>query len=82
MNDLKELRDHLFGAMRMVKSGEMQVAQARTISDIGRTLIDTAKIELQYMEQIDQRYDSGFVKLDKPSPEPSGNLRQIGGRSA
>jgi|AntDeeMetagen192_2_1112575.scaffolds.fasta_scaffold01010_13 hypothetical protein len=82
MNDLKELRDHLFGAMRMVKSGEMGVAQARTISDIGRTLIDTAKIELQYMEHVEERCDSGFVRIVKTSPEPIGNVRQIGGRSA
>jgi|GEM_PF-3703002 len=76
-NDMDELRAHLFGAMRMVKSGEMDISQARTISDLGRTLIGTAKIELQYMEKLDYRYDSGFVKLDKPTDK----VRRIG-RSA
>lgn len=80
MNDLQELRDHLFGAMRMVKSGEMDVNKAKTISDLGRTLVSTAKLELQYMEQVDQRYDSGFVKIDGPAKE-NGKVRRIG-RSA
>ena len=80
-NDLEELRAHLFGAMRMVKSGEMDVSQARTISDLGRTLIGTAKVELQYMEQVDQRHDTGFMKTEARRVGHS-NVERIGKRSA
>ena len=80
-NDLDELRAHLFGAMRMVKSGEMEVAQANAISNIGRTLIDSAKLELRYMEQVDQRHDTGFMKTEARRVGHS-NVERLGKRSA
>ena len=75
---MTELRAHLFGAMRMVKSGEMEVAQAKTISELGKTLISSAKLELDYVEKLDARCESGFVKV---GTDDSGQPRRIGSQS-
>ena len=80
-NDLEELRSHLFGALRMVKSGEMDTKKAQTISDLGRTLISSAKLELQYMEHIDERHDTGFMKTEARRVGHS-NVERLGKRSA
>ena len=79
-NKMQDLRDHLFETMEMVKEGKMDVAQARAMSDLGRTIVGTAKIELEYMEKLDARFDSGFLQKEEPMPLGSSNVRQIGKR--
>lgn len=50
MSDISKLREHLFATLEAVKSGSIDLDQARTINEIGKTLIDTAKVEVQYLQ--------------------------------
>lgn len=46
INDLREL---LFATLEGVKSGSMDLDKARAINEIGKTITDTAKVEVDYL---------------------------------
>lgn len=47
--DLTTLREHLFAALAGVKDGSLDLDKARTINELGKTLVDTAKVEVDYL---------------------------------
>jgi hypothetical protein len=47
--DISELREHLFAALKGVKDGSLDLDKARAINDLGKTLIDSAKVEVDYL---------------------------------
>ncbi len=47
--DLTTLREHLFAALQGVKDGTLDLEKARSINEIGKTLVDTAKVEVDYL---------------------------------
>lgn len=49
-NTMDDLRDHLFMCIELVKSGEMKPDAAKAVEGLGRTLIESAKVELRAME--------------------------------
>jgi hypothetical protein len=58
---LSDLRAALFDTLDKVKSGELELDKARTINDIGKTLVDTAKVEVQYLEVVEDVGESAFI---------------------
>lgn len=48
-NSLAALRAHLFDAIKSVKAGTLDLDKARVVNDIGRTLVDSAKVEVDYL---------------------------------
>jgi hypothetical protein len=48
-NDITALRAHLFETLRQVKGGEIDLDKARAVNEIGKTLIDTARVEVDYL---------------------------------
>lgn len=51
-NKLPDLRDHLFEAIEMLKSGEMELTTAREINSLAQTLVASAKVEVDYIRQV------------------------------
>lgn len=49
MNDLTALREHLFAALQGVKDGSLDLDKARAVNELGKTLVDTAKVEVDYL---------------------------------
>jgi hypothetical protein len=47
--DLTALRAALFETLRGVRTGTVDLDKARAINEIGKTLIDTAKVEVDYL---------------------------------
>lgn len=47
--DLGALRAHLFAALEGVKSGQLELDKARAINELSKTLVDTAKVEVDYL---------------------------------
>lgn len=72
--NLSDLRAALFDTLEKVKSGELELDKARTINDIGKTLIDSAKVEVQYLEAIGGAGESNFIApADGGTPQlPNG----------
>ena len=50
--DITALREHLFDAIAGVKSGSLDLDKARAINELGKTLVDTAKVEVDYLKAL------------------------------
>ena len=52
MNDdnINALRAALFEALRGVKAGTLELDKARAINELSKTLVDTARVEVAYLE--------------------------------
>lgn len=51
-NKMNDLQEHLFLAIEMLQTGELKVDQAMAISKLGGTLLESAKVEMKYMELV------------------------------
>lgn len=47
--DITALREALFDTLQKVKTGELDVEKARAINELGKTLVDSAKVEVEYL---------------------------------
>lgn len=64
-NKIEDLRNHLFETIEMLKDKEIDVHTAKAISDTAQVIINSAKIEIEFMKQTDDTKHSGFIRLDK-----------------
>lgn len=77
MKTTADLREHLFATLDALRDKEnpMDVARAKAVSDVAQTLINVARVELDYLRQIDGR-ESAFIALagkdDTPAALPPG----------
>ena len=51
-NKMKDLRDHLFETIEALKDEDkpMDIERAKAISGVAQTLIETAKVELKFLD--------------------------------
>jgi hypothetical protein len=54
-NTMTDLRNHLFEVMESLKDEErpMDLARAKAIVDVGQTIINSAKVEVDFLNAID-----------------------------
>jgi len=50
-NSIETLREHLFDALKGLKDETMDINTAKAISDIGQTIINSAKVEIDFQKQ-------------------------------
>ena len=72
-NGIEDLRNHLFETIEALKDEDhpMDVQRARAISGAAKEIINTAKVELDFMELTGQDTGNTFIKrneLPKPGP--------------
>lgn len=83
-NKIEDLRNHLFATLEglLDESNPMDVDRARAVSEVAKTMIDSAKAETERMKLVyDLGVDAGtdFIPKDKRLPSP--HLRSVeGGR--
>lgn len=75
-NKLSDLRDHLFAQLEAVREAsdenlQKEVQRAQSVSDIGRVLIDSAKVEIEYFRQIGGENSSSSFIESKPALPPA-----------
>lgn len=46
---ISDLRETLFATLEAVKSGELDLEKARQINEVAKTIVDTAKVEVDYL---------------------------------
>jgi hypothetical protein len=46
---INDLRETLFATLQAVKDGSLDLDRARAVNEIGKTLVDTAKVEVDYL---------------------------------
>jgi hypothetical protein len=54
-NKLADLRDHLFETLEALKDGSMDLARAKTVSEVAQTMINLAKVEVDMVRAMDGR---------------------------
>lgn len=47
---IEDLREALFATLQGVKDGSIDVEKARAVNELGKTLCDTAKVEVDYIK--------------------------------
>jgi len=69
------LRAHLFDALRDIKAGALDLDKARAINEVAKTLIDSAKVEVDYIKATnDDASNTGFIAAPE-QPLPPGVVR-------
>lgn len=76
-HDISALRTHLFDAIAGVKAGSLDLDKARAINELGKTLVDTAKVEVDYIRATSGSATSTFIQparedVTDPAALPSG----------
>ena len=66
---IEDLRAALFDTLQGLKAGTVSVETARGINEIGKTLVDTAKVEIDYL-RLTEREESEFLS----SPGVGNNM--------
>ena len=59
-NTIEDLRAILFETLRGIKTGQVDIERAKAVCDISQTIINTGKLEVDYMRQTGQG-GTGFV---------------------
>jgi hypothetical protein len=82
-NKLEDLRNHLFETLESLKDEEkpMEVDRARAIAGVAHAIIDSAKLELQFLELTGQEPGSDFLEAKKKLPAATGQIRAVSGKT-
>lgn len=67
-NDVHELRRQLFATIRGVRDKTIDIDQARAINDIGKTLTDLAKVEVDAMRVTGETKSEFLTAQDERKP--------------
>ncbi len=68
MSDITDLRKHLFDVLEQLKDkkNQMEIERARAIAEVAQTVINTAKVEVEYAKATSQAPASGFIPAEQP----------------
>lgn len=75
--DINGLRDRLFDLLDGVKGGTVDVEKAKTMVRVADSIIDTARVENEFLRATDNVRGTGFIS--QASPEPPQIKRGIAG---
>lgn len=70
---IADLRTHLFDAIEGLKAGTMDLDRARGIADLSQTVINSAKVEVDFIKATGNTQGSGFIALPAPDATPGGD---------
>jgi hypothetical protein len=64
-NKIQDLRSHLFDVIENLKdpNSKMDIDKAKAISDIAQVIINSAKVEVDYMKNVGG-LGSGFIEMN------------------
>jgi hypothetical protein len=75
-NKLTDLRNHLFATIELLLDDEspMDIDRAKAVSDVAQTIINSAKIEVDFLKQVGGSQTTGFIPFDsEPKSSRSGS---------
>lgn len=81
-NKIEDLRNHLFATIEGLRDPDepMALDRAKAISDVAQTIINSAKVEVEFMKATGAMQGSGFVPLPQssdpalPPPRSAGRV--------
>lgn len=77
-NKIEDLRNHLFATIEDLRDTEkpMDIQRAKAIAEVAQTIINSAKVEVDFIEATGATRGTGFIPEDK-KPAESGDGRAI-----
>ncbi|CAM2143676.1 conserved protein of unknown function [Pararobbsia alpina] len=88
MSNITDLRAHLMDTLAALKDKDnpMDVDRARAVAQVASVIVDTAKVEVDFLKVTGAAGDSGFLgtKQEKPTPgaieqTPTGLVHRLRG---
>lgn len=72
-NNIKELRDELFATLRALRDPEkpMDIDRAKAVSEVAGQIIQSAKVEVDYLRVTGAAESTGFIPDAKKLPKPA-----------
>jgi len=70
-NRIEDLRNHLFATLEALQDDEnpMDITRAKAISDVAQTIINSAKVEVDFLKATGARRGSGFIPDQPRKPQ-------------
>lgn len=74
-NKVEDLRNHLFEVIEGLKDGSVDIEKAKAIADVGQVIVNSAKVEVDYLRVTGAAKGSGFIPdmPRGPAPLPAGD---------
>lgn len=70
-NKLSDLRNHLFATLEALQDEDkpMDIERAKAIAEVGKVLVDSAKVEVMFIKAMDgDAKSTGFIESEKELP--------------
>ena len=64
-NKIEDLRNHLFEVIEMLKDKDIDIDTSKAICDVSQVIVNTAKVEVQFIREMGSNNTTGFIQLDK-----------------
>jgi hypothetical protein len=74
-NKMTDLRNHLFATLEALQDQEkpMEIERARAIAEVGKVLVDSAKVEVMFLKVMDgEGQSTGFIESERALPALQG----------
>lgn len=78
-NKIEDLRNHLFETLEALKDKDepMDIARAKAVADVAKVIVETAKVEVNYMRVTGGVASTGFLP-DEPEAIAAASKRLNG----
>jgi hypothetical protein len=69
-HSIDDLRTHLFDTLRALRdpTTPMEIDRAKAIAEVSRAVIDSAKVEVDYLRVVGKAYGTGFIEATDQGP--------------
>ena len=78
-NKMTDLRNHLFATLEALQDQDkpMDIERAKAIAEVGKVLVDSAKVEVLFIKAMDGDVSStGFIESERELPAHTRVTRQ------
>jgi hypothetical protein len=69
-NKIEDLRNHLFATLEALQDPEnpMEIGRAKAVAEVAQVLINSAKVEVEFLRATDSLKGTGFIPEDRDEP--------------
>ena len=70
-NTIEDLRNHLFATLEALRDDEkpMDLARAREVANVARVIVDSAKVEVEFLEVTGAVRSTKFLPVSDEQPD-------------
>jgi hypothetical protein len=63
-NKIEDLRNHLFATLEALQDEDkpMDLERAKAIADVAQVIVNSAKVEVDFLKATDRREGTGFIR--------------------